>query len=239
MKLGASLVLANGFDGMFLSDGFTLEGNGGRLAAGSLTLPRGRVLDLPPLKLGDSLITVTAALGSGSSTAAALQAQWEGSSQPAQQYPLTADGARTLRFRISADGLSLLVPAGRRGKDPRAAQAPAEGAGLLLKIGNPADAALRARSSIPFSRQKTGNKAPVRLRAAGGARRLPAPLPDHLLQQRISLAPLVVDLHAHVELHRIGEDLVQLLLGFLHDRPDAVSRPAPPRCPSATPARRR
>ena len=40
MKLGASLVMANGFDGMFLSEGFTVEGNG-QQAAGALTLRRG------------------------------------------------------------------------------------------------------------------------------------------------------------------------------------------------------
>jgi hypothetical protein len=52
MKLGASLVMANGFDGMYLSEGFTVEGNG-QQAAGALTLAPGAVLDLPALKLGD------------------------------------------------------------------------------------------------------------------------------------------------------------------------------------------
>jgi hypothetical protein len=140
MKLGAGLVLANGFDGVFLSEGFTLEGNG-RQSAGSLTLSPGAVLDLPALKLADSLVTVSAALGSGSSMAASLQAQWEGSTQQPQAYPLAADGTRTLRFRISADGSSLLVPTGSGEKTLALPKRPAEGASLLLKIGNPADAA--------------------------------------------------------------------------------------------------
>jgi hypothetical protein len=140
VKLGAGLVMANGFDGVFPSDGYALEGNARQLA-GSLALSPGAMLDLPLLKTGDSLVTFTAALGSGSSTAATLQVQWEGSTQPPLQFPLAADGGRTLRFSVSADGSTLLVPAAGGEKTLALPRPPAAGASLMLKIGNPADAA--------------------------------------------------------------------------------------------------
>ena len=86
VKLGTGLVLANGFDGIFLPDGYSLEGSG-QLAAGFLTLSPGAMLDLPPVKIGGSDITVTTALGVSSSLTAALRLQWEGSSQPPCRFP--------------------------------------------------------------------------------------------------------------------------------------------------------
>ena len=139
-KIGAGLVLANGFDGMYLPEGFALEGNG-QQAAGFLTLTPGAVLDLPAVKLGGSPLTVSAFLGSGSSGAAVLQVLWEGSPQAPVLVPLTADGARILRFRLAADGSSLLLPAAGGEKTLALPKPPAAGGNLMLKIGNPSDAA--------------------------------------------------------------------------------------------------
>jgi hypothetical protein len=139
-KLGQSLVLANGFDGMYLPDGWDLEGSG-KLAAGSLTLPPGAALELPAVKPDGSPLTVTAALGAGSAAAAVLTAQWDGAGQKPQQYALASDGARTLRFRVSADGSSLTVSGAGADKSLPLPKTPSADAGLLLKIGNPADAA--------------------------------------------------------------------------------------------------
>jgi hypothetical protein len=137
VKNGTSLVLANGFDGMFLPDGYSLKG-GGQLAGGSLALSPGALLGLPTVKTEGSLLTFSAVLGGGSTPAAVLQLQWEGSSQAPLQVPLASDASRVLRFRISADGASLLLPSG--GGEKTIALPPASGAGLVLKIGAPADA---------------------------------------------------------------------------------------------------
>ena len=138
IKLGSNLVLAEGFDGIFLSTGFALEGSG-QVSAGSLALPPGTVLDLPPLKTEGSSIGVNVDLAPGSARSATLLAQWEGSSERPLQYPLSADAAG-LRFRIGADGQAILVPAGTAEKTLSLPKPPEAGANLLLKISNPPDA---------------------------------------------------------------------------------------------------
>ena len=133
-KFGPDLVLAEGFDGIFLPAGFALEGPG-ELAAGSMALAPGSWLELPALKQGSSVLQVTAELSPDSAKAATLQVQWEGSSQPPLQLPLAATDAG-LTFRIGANGASIIVPADTGEKTlalPKPAQ---DGANLLLKIGN-------------------------------------------------------------------------------------------------------
>jgi hypothetical protein len=139
VKYGASLAMANGFDGMFLPDGFSLKG-GGQQAGGSLALSPGALLGLPAVKTEGSPLTFSALLGGGSSAAAVLQAQWEGSSEAPLQVPLAADSSRMLHFRVAADGASLLLPAGGAEKAVTLPAAPSAGAGLILRIGAPAEA---------------------------------------------------------------------------------------------------
>src|SRR5208283_1201078 len=55
VKYGNSLLLADGFDGLYLSHGIALEGNGTE-SAGSVSLPAGAGLDLPALSTGGSSI---------------------------------------------------------------------------------------------------------------------------------------------------------------------------------------
>jgi hypothetical protein len=138
IALGSNLVLADGFDGIFLSTGFALEGSG-QIGAGSLTLPPDTMLDLPPLKMEGSSISVNVDLAPGSARSATLLAQWEGSSERPLQYPLVADAAG-LRFKIGADGNAIIVPAGTAEKTLSMPKPPQAGASLLLKISNPAEA---------------------------------------------------------------------------------------------------
>jgi hypothetical protein len=135
---GSSLVLADGFDGTYLTDGFTLTGSG-QLNAGTYSLKPGGTLGLPAIPLEGSRVTFTATLASSSSRAATLDSQWEGGSAAAGPVTLTADSSG-LRFRISADGLSLLVDSGSGERSVSLSAAPAQGSKLLLFLGDPTDA---------------------------------------------------------------------------------------------------
>ncbi len=138
LKYGNSLLLADGFDGIYLSRGLTLEGNGS-LSAGSLSLPQGAGLDLPPLTPGGSSISVVVDLSSDSVRTATLEAQWEGASQAPVQIPLTADAAG-FKFKLGADGMSIVVPSGAAEKTVTLPSPGQNDAGLVLKIKNPFDA---------------------------------------------------------------------------------------------------
>ncbi len=138
VKYGNSLLLADGFDGLSLSHGLMLEGNAVE-SAGSVSLSAGTGLDLPSLSPGGSSISVTVDLSSDSARTAILEAQWEGTSPAAVQIPLTADAAG-FKFKIGADGVSILVPSGA-GQKTMTLPAPArDDAGLLLRVKNPMDA---------------------------------------------------------------------------------------------------
>jgi hypothetical protein len=137
-EYGTSLVLADGFDGTYLSCGFTLTGSG-QVSAGTYTLKPGSTLGLPPVPMEGSRITVTVALASSSSRTATLQSQWDGGGSATGPVALTAD-AGILRFRISADGQFLLVDGGSGERSVPLGAAPAQGAKLLLTLGDPADA---------------------------------------------------------------------------------------------------
>ncbi len=137
LKYGNSLLLADGFDGLYLSRGLTVEGDGG-VGAGSLTLAAGAALDLPHLTPGGSSISVAADLSPDSARTATLEVQWEGASTAPLQIPLTADAAG-FRLKIGADGMSIVVPSSGTEK-PVALPRPArDDAGLMLKFKNPID----------------------------------------------------------------------------------------------------
>jgi hypothetical protein len=139
VRWGSGLVFADGFDGVYLSSGFSVEGQG-NLDAGVLSLPAGSWLTLPGVRPGGYAVTVTAGLASGSSRTARLQLQWEGGTQPPVQADIIA-GSTGIKLEIAADGLSvsIMTEAGR--KSIALPPPTGENANLLVKIGNPADAA--------------------------------------------------------------------------------------------------
>lgn len=134
---GTRLVLADGFDGITVTNGFSIEGNG-RLAAGSVALAAGARLALPPIRTGRSL-SVTAALSRDSGRTAALLVQWEGSSAPPVVVLVPADTAG-LSFRISSNGLSIVIPSTEGEKTVNLPAPGGSGESLLLKLENPPDA---------------------------------------------------------------------------------------------------
>jgi hypothetical protein len=114
------------------------EGNGS-MSAGSVSLPAGTGLDLPPLSPGGSSISVAVDLSPDSARTATLEAQWEGASPAPVQIPLTADAAG-LKFRLGADGLSIVVPSGAGEKKVTLPSPAKDDARLVLKIKNLIDA---------------------------------------------------------------------------------------------------
>jgi len=139
---GSNLVFADGFDGTYLSDGFTLEGSG-QIMAGTLTLKPGSSLSLPPVKPGGARIIVTAAVSPVSSRTAVLQSRWEAGRAAAPPIALAA-GDGSIVFRVSPDGLSLVVDSGSAEKTFALSAPNPDGAKLVLALGNPAE----ARSSL-------------------------------------------------------------------------------------------
>ena len=134
---GSRLVLADGFDGIALYNGFSVEGGGG-LAAGSVNLVPGARLVLPVLKTGDA-VTVSAALSASSGRGISLIVQSESGSQPLVVVPVTA-GAAGLGFRLAADGRSLSVSSAEGEKAVAIPRTDGSGSGLVVKIADPADA---------------------------------------------------------------------------------------------------
>ncbi len=146
LAYGSSLVAADGFDGIYLPDGFALSGmppgasdGKGQIAGGSLSLPSGSGLVLPPLPAGDSAVSVKADLNAASVRTANLVLTWEGSSSAALSLPLAAD-ASGLSFRIGPQGATVTVTSGGSDK-PIAIPAPEiKGSNLLAAIVCPQDA---------------------------------------------------------------------------------------------------
>ncbi len=143
---GSSLVVADGFDGIYLPDGFVLTGtpagtaNGkGQIAAGTLDLPAGARLVLPPITTGDSAVSVSADVSRDSARAATLVISWEGSSAAALTVPLTADSSG-LRFRIGPQAASVTVSSGGAEKTLPVPPPGIQGSNLVIGIENPQDA---------------------------------------------------------------------------------------------------
>jgi hypothetical protein len=132
---GSRLVFADGFDGIVLYDGFTIEG-GGKLAAGSVDLAPGARLVLPVLKTGEA-VTVSAALSSSSGRSASLVVQTE-SGSPLVVVPVTV-GASGLGFRLAADSRSLSVSSADVEKNVAIPPADGSRSGLIVKIADAAD----------------------------------------------------------------------------------------------------
>jgi hypothetical protein len=134
---GARLVLADGFDGITVANGFSLEGRG-QLIDGSVSLAPGARLAFPPLRTGQAL-SVSADLAPSSSRAASLLIQWEGSSAPAVAVQAAADTSG-LSLRIASNGRSISFPTPDGQKTVSLPAPGSSDAGLLLKLENPPEA---------------------------------------------------------------------------------------------------
>jgi hypothetical protein len=140
------LVLAEGFDGLFLSSGFSADG-GGALAAGSLGLPPGASLDLPPLKVNGIQLDASAGIAGDSARSAVIDMQWEGAGQEGTQYQLNSIDASGIKLRIAADGQSAVFGSSAGEKTIALPRPPQGGSSLLVKISNPS----AARSALTLT----------------------------------------------------------------------------------------
>ncbi|HEY9595118.1 MAG TPA: hypothetical protein VHE79_11610 [Spirochaetia bacterium] len=131
----SSFVFADGFDGLYLPAGYTVEGTA-QVTAGAIVLQPGSWLDLPGMKAGGLSITVTADVAPDSTRQAALSFQWEGSADQPIATTETANG-NGLQIVVAADGKSVLV--GQRSVPLPAA--PGDSSNLLVKIGDPQESA--------------------------------------------------------------------------------------------------
>jgi hypothetical protein len=136
-RFGSSLVMAEGFDGIYAPAGFELQ-KGAQLAAGTLVLTAGATVDLPPMALDRLPLDFQADLASGSVPAATLILRWEGDAGPGFEVTLPAkDGAVT--FRLSASDQTLAFSSA--GVKPAILPArPQPDTRLLARLGNPSDA---------------------------------------------------------------------------------------------------
>jgi hypothetical protein len=136
-RYGSRLMLADGFEGLAVANGFSIGGKG-QLTGGAVNLAAGGRLSLPPLRTGQA-IEVTAGLSADSGRSAILLMQWEGSSRQAAAIALAAD-SQGLTFHIAADGLSVAISSADGEKTVKI-PAPGEGgASLLASLENPSDA---------------------------------------------------------------------------------------------------
>ena len=137
LKLGDALVLADGFDGIFLPAGFDASGKA-EMVSGSLSLAPGAGIAFPPMKVGAAPLVFRADLSAESAKSVLLRFQWEGSTEPALEIPVAAD-AGSLQFGIGADGQTVTIPPAESGKTYHLAKASEDGAGLVASITNPKD----------------------------------------------------------------------------------------------------
>jgi hypothetical protein len=134
-EYGARLIYADGFDGLSVSHGFSIEGKG-QLALGAVTLAPGARLSLPPLRTGQA-VSVSADLSPDSSRTPTLIVQWEGSSASALRVPVIA-GTGGLKFLIASGGQSITVPSAD-GEKIVSLTPPSGSTSLILKLEDPAE----------------------------------------------------------------------------------------------------
>jgi len=134
---GDALVLAEGFDGPFLPKGFSASGV--EIAAGTLVVPAGAAVDLPPVVIAADDVGYTVGLAPKSAAGALLELAWEGSSDVAAAIPLVAESG-SIAFTITAGAEAVLLPGAGREKSVRIPPAADRGAGLVLRVSQAKDA---------------------------------------------------------------------------------------------------
>lgn len=151
-----ALLLADGFDGMFLSAGLLPEG-AVRLARGYLLLEGGGALELPSVELDAEGLTLELALSDALPAQGRLSLLWKDTGQPllelstsgrlffaGREEALEGTDWRDLRLEISpspsgAADLSLLLGSGKLRKSLTLPAARPPGAGLRIRLQNPSD----------------------------------------------------------------------------------------------------
>jgi hypothetical protein len=113
-KYGEKLVLAEGFDGIFLPAGFRSTGKT-QLGSGSLSVSAESRIELPAVKIGGDALDFRVELSRDSSKAPVLRFLWEGNELPALEIPVNAE-SNELRFTFAADGQTVSLPEGWGGK---------------------------------------------------------------------------------------------------------------------------
>jgi hypothetical protein len=135
---GDTLVIADGFDGPFLPSGFGAEARV-ELDAGSLVVPAGANVDLPPAAVGADDVDYSIALSPGSATDARLALIWEGSSSPALEAALTAEGG-VFSFTVKSGAAAVTIPSAGGEKSAKIEEPTGAGRSLVVRIAEPADA---------------------------------------------------------------------------------------------------
>ena len=133
------LIIAEGFDGVFMPKEFILNPRGD-LDSGSLTVIPDSSAELPPLPADDArAIDFSITLSPISAKAAVLQVSWEGSEEPAITVPIL-ESEGTLRFIKTTGATAIILPMPAGDKSISLAAAPTENSNLIIRIINPKDA---------------------------------------------------------------------------------------------------
>jgi hypothetical protein len=135
-QYGDRLLLAEGFDGMFLPVGFTTTGKVA-LGAGRLALSPEAAVELPPLTVPAEGFTLVLELEGESQRTADVRLAWAGSAEPFLEGRVVAESG-ALRLEITSDSVTALTPDGV--KTWPVPKAPAEKAGIVLRAACPRDA---------------------------------------------------------------------------------------------------
>jgi hypothetical protein len=138
---GDRVLLADGFDGMFLPSGFTASAKTA-LGSGRVSLPPEASIELPPIRFPADGFSIAFELGSDSERSANVRLSWAGTGEALVDERLAAEsGAIRLEFSgeasnktvtaLTADGVVRRWDIGN---------APAEKAGIVLRAACPRDA---------------------------------------------------------------------------------------------------
>ncbi len=133
-QLGASTVLADGFDGLYLSNGFV--SSGGTVGGGALSLPPDASVSLPAIALAGVPLDVSVVLDAASSPSVTLRLFWAGDSDPIAESTIVVTGSR-LQLRVAGDGRTVTV---YPGPDQGTLSLPGgtrSNPNLVIQLGNP------------------------------------------------------------------------------------------------------
>ncbi len=138
---GENLVLAEGFDGPFVPQGFS-GAEGIAVEDGHLLVPPGAAVDFPPLGVPADEVACRLELSPASALSAVLGVAWKDGTAPVVEVPLTAE-AGAMSFRLAAAAQSITVTAaGGRTRTVKIPPAPSAEGNLVLRVSGPADAKL-------------------------------------------------------------------------------------------------
>ncbi|MCX7028801.1 MAG: hypothetical protein NTU62_01620 [Spirochaetes bacterium] len=132
---GDRLLLADGFDGMFLPTGFIGSGKTA-LGSGNLTLSPEAAIELPPIRFPAEGFSLELALGGDSERTADVWLSWAGTDAPFVTERLTAESG-TLRLQFSLELESVTARTAEGVRSWSIPKAPAEKAGIVLRAACP------------------------------------------------------------------------------------------------------